>query len=345
MSSQEIEKSFIYTVPTIDSENEKEIYIEFLKKVNEEFQITNNPEFKIDFTDGLEIYSTETQDILIELTANGKQYSTQYSNYIKSTHGGSNVEVKYKNLKVISGVYNRYFVENDDSRRIIVTDMTSKDQESERKLNVSISSNRNAGVLGSPINFYGNRVIKQKVSEVVDLVESYDSSKIFDLLPEPVRIKGKQLAKNYSLNGQENLWCFKNLIVPCCPRESSGYESELKIFLNVTHGTITYSDYSETQADFGNNLITVKCLLNGAPFEVSGLKQEFSFQFIVALNEHLKSNHNTCFYIWNYENNPWEQQTLIYLNVDTYKNFVYPNKRKEFKELGGYIVEFYDENR
>jgi len=344
MSLQEVEKSFIYTVPTIDSENERKVFIEFLNKINEEFQITNNPEFNIDYTVGLEIYSRETQDILIELSSNGKKYTVQYPNYIKSTHPSFS-EVVYKNLKVISGVYNRYFVENDDTRRIIVTDMSSKDQESEKKLNVSISTNPNAGVLGSPINFYGNHVIKKKVSEVIDLVENYHSCKVFDLLPEAVLNKGKQLTKNYSWNGQENLWCFKNLIVPCCPRESSGYESELQNFLKVTHGVITYADYSEVQADFGNNLVTVKCLLNGESFEVSGLKQEFSFQFIVALNEHLKEKHNTCFYIWNYENNPWEQQTLIYLNVDTYKNFVYPNKRREFKELGSYIVEFYDENR
>ena len=343
MSLQEVEKSFIYSVPTIENGNEIEVYINFLEKVNEKFHLLTSPSFKVSYAYGMSIYYTEEEDLKTELSIGEKNYATQFHHYIKPANQNFLAE-GFKNLKVISSIFNRYFIEQDDSRRIIVTDMSGASS-NEKKLNISLSTNPNAAVLGEQINFYSNHPIQQKIAKMEEQLDSYKECKLFDLLSENTRNIGTQLAKNYSLSHGSVLWCFKNLIVPSCPRESGGYEQELKSFLNITQGQITYSDYSEVKADFGNNLITVKCLLNGEPFEVTGLKEQFSFKFIVELNRYLSMKYNTSFYVWAWENNPWEQQTFIYLNNDTFKEFVQPNKRREFNELGGYIVEFYDENR
>ena len=343
MSLQEVQKSFIYSVPAIENGNEFEVYSNFLERVNEEFHLFINPSFKVSHAFGMGIYYTETEDLKTELSADGKSYVTQFSQYIKQANQNYSKDC-FKNLKVISSIFNRYFVEQGSPARIIVTDMSDASS-NEKKLNISLSNNANAAVLGEKINFYSNHPIEEKVAKVEEQLASYQSCKLFDLLSEDTRNIGIELAKNYNEPHGSVLWCFKNLIVPSCPRESSGYEWELKSFLNITHGQITYSDYSEVKADFGNNLVTVKCLLNGEPFEATGLKEEFSFKFIVELNRHLKEKYNTTFYVWAWENNPWEQQTFIYLNCDTFKESVQPKKRREFTELGGYIVEFYDENR
>ena len=168
-------------------------------------------------------------------------------------------------------------------------------------------------------------------------VKAYEEMGVFDNLDEATIKRGKELSAEYNLvSSQDVLWYFRYLITACCPRESSGNKSELEAFLKITNNKLTLTSFEEATND---GSISIRCKINGKPFIVNNLPTFFSLRLIYELNIFLAENFGSSFYIFQWDRNPWEQQTFIYFTKERLEKLDSP---KEFNELYGEIVDFYE---
>ena len=327
--------SFEYQLQYNGEKAELEIYEDFLQKINNNFQLLDKPIWELAFEKGFGSYYADSENLRIKLTEGEIEYKIRFHSYIKSNR--PNFETSsYKNFGLIVRIYNRYFIENDRLEKLVV-----RKEIGDHKVKVYLT--QDIEKYHDQLSIYGNEKIRNKVVEIKDKIEKYKTNGIFNLLSEDVELRGHQLAEESNhLFLQDILWSYKYLIIPSCPRESGGYEQELKNFLRGTSGKINYSDFKELN---DGDKIKVECLINGKSFSVANLPQHFSFRFIDKLNLFLQEEYNTSFYIWNWERNPWEQRTFIYLKKHTIHEIVTNQSLGfEFTFLEEEIIDFYDEN-
>lgn len=332
--------SFLYTVPSFtENLNPFVEYKKFLECINLEFHIVDNCNWEIKHEAGLSIYNRKSLDIVVRLITNSQTYVIRFDQYQKLEYYSS-WESFYKNFMLIADIYNRFLLENNIKKRIAV-----KKQKSINSNDVVIEihfSEHSYSVVGEDIYFCDYQTADLKVSEIKQTISQYKRKGIFNLISTKTEERGNQLAIEYPrFYPTDLLWSYQNLIISSCPRESSGYESELKSFLYGTNNTVTYSNFRETNQ---NGKKQISFLINGKPFKVSNLPEYFSFRFIKALNEYLGREYNTSFYIWNWERNPWEQRTFIYLETTTFNKYYQQNKKlNELEELSDDTIVFYDQ--
>lgn len=330
-------KYFDFQPSLTDTVNVESEYISFLKLVTENFGLGKIKDFEINYTNGLTIYSEPSDDMRIIIKTDSGDYVHRFYDYIKP-HFANFLNLYYKNYNPISESINRYLIENGSNNFVSIRSTQPVDSS---LLNLRVYFSKRGETLdGEEVSLWDNYPVKNTIKNALDRFDLYQRAGLLDMLDTNEINNGIKLIKEYNfINSQDVLWCFKNLIVPCSPRESGGYKSELESFFKITHEKLRFTNYKE---ESNNGKTDISFMLNDIPFEIKNLPTEFSLRFIKELNKVLQKIYNTSFFVWTWDRNPWEQQCFIYLDIDTFiksKQIL-----TDIRELDDRIIEFYDEN-
>lgn len=328
---------FMYDIPTIYIGEELGVYKDFLEITNQELQIVNNAKWDLDYDTGLDIYNEETHDLTIKLISEDEEYTIRFNDYIKIEAYDFEEEC-YRNFRLLIQILNKYLLEKNRIERVIVT------KESEYDIWIDLTKDEKS-IKKAQDDYFENGIMIYKTSTIKNLLQKYEKNKVFDLLEKNIKLKGEILSMeyNYPTIIQDLLWFYKDLVVVSCPRESNGYETELKKLLKSTNQEIKYSNFEEKKL---NGMTEISCLLNDKPFLASNLPEYYNFRFIKKLNAHLEKEYGTSFYIWHWERSPARQLSFIYSKISTYNQYWRGESGlREFDLLSEDVIDFYKKNR
>ncbi len=328
------ELSFDLEVPADTPEDEIKFYTNYLKLVNQEFELMKDFDVSLSTDKGLDIYNHETDDLVATVTSSESNFKTRTNEYVKKQH--RNFDESYiRNLGVLNQLFTRFLISQNRKEKVYAHLV---EHENEPKIIKTYLTTKTSGLPGKQLA-YGEFFNETDAGiDALTVIAQHEQMGIFDNLDEATITRGKLLSTEYNLvNSQDVLWYFKYLITDCCPRESSGNQHELEKFVNISNNILTMTDFEEANVD---GKLNVKCNINGIPFESNNLPEFFSLRLIMDLNYFLNKNFQSSFYIWNWERNPWEQQTFIYFTKEQLEKI--PGNSREFHELMDEIVQFYE---
>jgi len=321
----------IVEIKQLDKAEELHFYSTFLGRVIEHFEITGVKKFEVTYQESFDIYYHKCKHLYTSLESiEGKEVSVAY-------HQASSYA---KNLPLILEGLNRFCSEQNIDKKFIAY-LTEE--------NVGIHELKREDIEKEKfLKPYGWDFIPTKYSyqEIDNAVSQYEERDVFKKLPKEIIERGKQLVRRRNLTIlQDVLWDFENLIISCCPRESGeAYEGVLKNFINGTHGELEITNYQKTLLD--EERCSISFEVNGKKVPtMSALPLEFSLLSIYQLNTFLSKEFGTSFYVWYWENNPWEQMTFIYLSNKTYEDYFNKSSEKEIVPFSDFMASWYDENR
>ena len=326
---------FIYPIEDAQTRNALDIYETFLLSIKETFEFHEITNFELYFDTGLDTYYHQVDELVVIIKTN--ELKVPYRTRSFYSRNENDFSTNYcATLTDIVEVYNRYLADTK-GQGVITTKLDEKKDIVVSYVPLNKVEDRPVEEAGSDLS-----IVRYKTSHLENLVSRYERSGVFHFLDSEVIAKGHSLAKSYSFNMPNDFpWCYKDLVKASCPRESSGYESEIDEFFKITHNHLTYSDYTEISSDDGSQVKVRFKINNDDFFDSSPLPEEFSFRIIIELNEYLEQKYNTAFYQWVWERNPWEQCTFIYVSLEYKKEIESINQLVPvYLEL----AEFYEEN-
>ena len=327
------ELSFDISVPSTRPDEELEFYANYLSQVNQEFGLLTEFDVSFSYDKGLNIYNHETEDLVVSVNSAESNFIMRTNNHITNKHRNID-EIYIRNLGVLNQLFSRYLINNGRKEKVFAHLIEPEDGP---KIIRTYLTTKTSGLEGKQLQHgeFFDMIIDNK--SVEDILEKYEKMGVFDNLDEATITRGRELSTQYNLvNAQDVLWYFRYLIADCCPRESSGNQRELEKFVKITNNKLTLSDFEETNVD---GKLNVTCKINGETFTSNSLPEFFSLRLIYDLNQFLLENFGSCFYIFQWERNPWEQQTFIYFTKEQLEKI---GMSRDFGELVGEIVDFYE---
>lgn len=312
-----------------------EEYLEFLWKISSEFLLSDIEDFELEFVEGLDIYNDTSHDCRITIITPEARYAYRILNF--PSLDGTKFLSRYKSYyPQLADVVSRYLMETNSPLKVVAE--MPKVREHELKDFKVWYTTEPEKYFNADWEDDDNPTPKFSRAEILSQLDVYAEAGLFKRLPEPTIDRGLALSLEYSLLvKQDLLWCFRYLVAPCCPRESSGYEDELESLIQISNGHLSCSQLEERDSENGT---TVTATINGRRFKSTALPEEFSLKFVVELNAFLKEHFGTSFYLWNWERNPWEQVCFVYLDNTVFEKVkLLPN----FEELDLILADFYEE--
>jgi len=332
-------KPLLIQIKEIEPGEELKYYSSIVEKVISHFNLPNIASHQVTYGHIFEEYywKKEALDTTLQ-TIDKKKFFVGTPDFIKPDNPAISF---HKNLPFVIEVFNKYFLEEKLDKKFVIYE-AGQDLEV-HQLNIAEEVDDERLLKTDNSDFFSPAFDRQTI---LNTIKKYADKEFFWRLSNEAIEQGKNLA--ISANPaylQDVLWQFEHLIVDCCPRESGeNYEGVLNSFMKATHGELKISDFEKEMLDDYRCSISFK--INDQEFETSEpLPRLFSLGSIHQINAFLSEEFGRSFYLWEWERNPWEQKTFIYLKNSTYDKYLSSMEAKEVHILDDYIVNFYDENR
>lgn len=313
--------SIFYKNVEITEENAQKEYLKFLHLIAKVIKLTDDVSFTIEKDQGLSTYYFDEEDLKVTMKLHDELFIARSFDDFK--YEISSGRASY-NFKILIQVFNKYFQAKNTGQVCFIN------LDDENQFEIIIIEQ----VLEEEVNTSLDIPIAEFFDP--DEVDNYKQKGLFRYLDEKTVERGIQLSKEYLYPSRYGfMWSFKDLVVAITPRESNGYESEVNKLFEATHNHFNWSDIQVVHSD---ERYHIDFKIEGEQYSIKNLPEFVSFRLVDGLNKILSEKFQTSFYLWNWEDNPWEQQVFVYMHHDTANRLLY----ELCNELTGEVIDFYD---